>query len=342
MCMYQYHLIQWVLFFYVYCFLGWVWESSFVSIRKMQWVNRGFMHGPFLPIYGCGAITILLATIPVKEQIGLVFLMGMIAATLLEYVTGVLMEYLFHVRYWDYTGKPFQYKGHICLSSSLAWGGFSVLMVNVIHVPIAEVILNISDEIQQFVTFAITIVVVADFTVSFKEALDIRQLLDTLVENNEELKRIQRRIEVLAAFINEDKEQWKTNVTEKLETTKQNVAQKMEKLETTKQNVVQKIEKLETTKQNVAQKMEILKRHYEMQQQDKTDTADTKQHFEELKQFYQRLNMIENEQHFHTKLFAKNYQRAKNIMKRNALVASKKYNEALQEIKEYKELKKRK
>ena len=218
------------------------------------------------------------------------------------------------MRYWDYTGKPFPYKGHICLSSSLAWGGFSVLMVNVIHVPIAEVILNISDEIQQFVTFAITIVVVADFTVSFKEALDIRQLLDTLVENNEELKRIQRRIEVLAACINEDKEQWKTNVTEKLE----------------------------TTKQNVAQKMEILKRHYEMQQQDKTDTADTKQHFEELKQFYQRLNMIENEQHFHTKLFAKNYQRAKNIMKRNALVASKKYNEALQEIKEYKELKKRK
>ena len=48
----QYTLQQWILYFYVYCFLGWIFESCYVSFRKKEWVNRGFLHGPFLPIYG--------------------------------------------------------------------------------------------------------------------------------------------------------------------------------------------------------------------------------------------------------------------------------------------------
>ena len=75
---------QWVLFFFLYSFLGWIWESSFVSIREHRWVNRGFLHGPLLPIYGFGAVSILLFTLPVAQNPLLIFLMGMTGATLLE------------------------------------------------------------------------------------------------------------------------------------------------------------------------------------------------------------------------------------------------------------------
>ena len=105
--MQEYDLSQWVLFFFLYSFLGWIWESCYVSVRKHRWVNRGFMHGPMLPLYGSGAMVVLIVTIPVRDNILLVFLMGMIGATILEYFTGITMERLFHVRYWDYRNLKF-------------------------------------------------------------------------------------------------------------------------------------------------------------------------------------------------------------------------------------------
>ena len=74
---------QWALFFFLYSFLGWVWESCYVSLRQGRWVNRGFLNGPLLPIYGFGAVAILLFTLPVAANPLLVFLMGMTGATLL-------------------------------------------------------------------------------------------------------------------------------------------------------------------------------------------------------------------------------------------------------------------
>ena len=64
-----YSLNQWLLFFFIYCFIGWIWESCYVSVENKKWVNRGFLRGPMLPIYGFGAIIILVATIPVKENL---------------------------------------------------------------------------------------------------------------------------------------------------------------------------------------------------------------------------------------------------------------------------------
>ena len=65
----QYTLQQWILYFYVYCFLGWIFESCYVSFRKKEWVNRGFLHGPFLPIYGSGAVMMLFVSEPFKNNL---------------------------------------------------------------------------------------------------------------------------------------------------------------------------------------------------------------------------------------------------------------------------------
>lgn len=205
--MYNYTVSQWLLFFYIYCFLGWVWESCYVSLENRKWTNRGFMKGPFLPIYGSGAIIILIATIPFKEHLVVVFFMGMIAATLLEYVTGMAMEAIFKVRYWDYSNEKFNVNGHICLKCSLVWGGFSILMVRVIHVPIEHMVFRIPDYVAQILMLIITCIVAADFTNSFRDAIDLKNLLVQMTKNNEELNRIRKRVDVAVAFAQEDKNQ---------------------------------------------------------------------------------------------------------------------------------------
>ena len=197
---YQYTFIQWLLFFFIYCFLGWVWESCYVSIKKREWINRGFLHGPMLPIYGSGAIIVLLCTIGVRDQVILIFIFGMTGATILEYVTGACMERLFRVRYWDYSHMPLNLKGYICLPVSLGWGVLSVLLVRVIHVPIENLVLQIPERIAEVVSVVCSSAFAVDFTLSFSEAMDLRDMLIRLSDSNEKIQRLQKRLEVVSAF----------------------------------------------------------------------------------------------------------------------------------------------
>ena len=200
----HYTMSQWLLFFFTYCFFGWVWESCFVSVRQHRWVNRGFLHGPLLPIYGSGAIIILWATLPVRNSVPLIFVCGMLAATVLEYGTGAAMEALFKVRYWDYSDKPLNLNGHICLFCSLGWGVFSLLLVRVIHPPIEELLLKIPGFLAEPLTLLTTVTFTVDAVQSFNAAMDLRDLLEKLTENNEELRRVQKRLEVYSTFAQEN------------------------------------------------------------------------------------------------------------------------------------------
>ena len=195
-----YTFSQWLLFFYIYCFIGWIWETCYVSVMQAKWVNRGFMRGPFLPIYGSGAIMILSCTLPFRTQAIPVFFFGMISATILEYCTGATMEKLFHVRYWDYTGKPFNLNGHICLVSSLAWGAFSVILTLYGHTPLEGFVLAMNSNLLEFLVFVLTVVISVDMFESVREALNLKEMLLSLEESNAEFRRIQKRIELIQAF----------------------------------------------------------------------------------------------------------------------------------------------
>ena len=189
-----YTLSQWLLFFFLYSFFGWIWESCYVSLREHRWVNRGFMHGPMLPLYGSGAVSVLIITLPVRDNLPLVFIMGMIGATLLEFFTGMVMESLFHVRYWDYSHLKFNVKGYICPVASLCWGVFSIMMVKVVHIPIEEVILKIPMAIADGLAFVLTVVAAVDFTQSFNEAMDMKKMLAQLDETKVQIRKLQERI----------------------------------------------------------------------------------------------------------------------------------------------------
>lgn len=203
----SYSIVQWLFFFYLYCFFGWCFESTYVSLKSRKLVNRGFMRGPFLPLYGSGAIMMLVVSAPFQDNLLLTYIAGVIGATALEYITGVMMEALFKVRYWDYSNQPFNYKGHICLSSSVAWGFLTMLMTRVIHKPIEQFVLAIPMRTLACVTGIMTVYIVADFTLSFKAAMELRDILVRLQKVKEEVERLQRRLDVIIAFNNAEKEQ---------------------------------------------------------------------------------------------------------------------------------------
>lgn len=202
--MYAYTADQWILFFFFYCLCGWVWECCYVSARQKRWVNRGFLYGPVLPIYGFGAVMILLATIPVSEYLLLVYIFGTVSATALEYVTGAVMERLFKVRYWDYSDQVCNLNGYICLSSSVVWGFFAILLVRFIHPPIEHLITRIPMYAASVLALGLIAVFFVDVMKSVRAAMDLREMLEKLTEENEELRRLARRVEVLAAFAEDD------------------------------------------------------------------------------------------------------------------------------------------
>ena len=203
---YSYSLTQWILFFFWYCILGWIWECLFVSVKrawknkKWEFVNRGFLRGPVIPIYGFAAITILLATIQVRENTIAIYVLGALTATLFELVTGTVMERLFKVKYWDYSDMPLNYHGHICLFVSLFWGAFSVLLVRVIHVPVENLLMQVPSFLCEAFAFALMAIFAYDTTTSFNEAMDLREVLESLSENNETVKRLERRFDAIVAF----------------------------------------------------------------------------------------------------------------------------------------------
>lgn len=203
---YSYSLTQWILFFFWYCFLGWIWECLFVSVKrawknkKWEFVNRGFLRGPVIPIYGFAAITILLATIQVRENTIAIYVLGALTATLFEMVTGTVMERLFKVKYWDYSDMPLNYHGHICLFVSLFWGAFSVLLVRIIHVPVENLLMQVPSFLCEAFAFMFMAIFAYDTTVSFNEAMDLREVLESLSENNETVKRLERRFDAIVAF----------------------------------------------------------------------------------------------------------------------------------------------
>ena len=204
--MYHYTFIQWLFFFYFYCFFGWIFESTYVSICKRKFVNRGFMRGPFLPIYGSGAIMMLVVSMPFQDNLILTYLAGCVGATVLELVTGLTMEALFKVRYWDYSNQKFNYKGVICLSSTLAWGFLTLFMTQFLHKIVEALVFRIPAMVVNIVTVVLSVGILIDFTLSFKAALDLRSVLVGLEKVREEMERIQKRLDVIAAVTNDERE----------------------------------------------------------------------------------------------------------------------------------------
>lgn len=195
--------------FFIYSFFGWIYETVLVSFRNKKYVNRGFLNGPIIPIYGFGATIVFLLLYPIKKNIIIIFFGGLTLATILEYITSFIMECLFHAKWWDYSQMRYNIKGRICLSVSLLWGLLSVLMTEVMQPITTYLIKEMPEKIGTIIGYLILSVLFIDFTVTFistlkldKKLADIQKLRQELSDYLEGSKLYETKEEFKAKFEN--------------------------------------------------------------------------------------------------------------------------------------------
>ena len=177
-----------VTYFVIYSFLGWVLESIVRTICEKKIINTGFLIGPFCPIYGFGAIIMILFLSKFENNIILLFLSSLIVLSIWEYIVGVILEKLFKTKYWDYSDHKFNYKGRICLTNSLAWGILGVLFIKYIHPFIQNLIGNINYIIIILISSVIAMILLVDAIISIVKIKNIRATLQKIEKINEQIK----------------------------------------------------------------------------------------------------------------------------------------------------------
>ncbi len=176
-------------YFMIYSFLGWLMESVYVSLHEKKWVNRGFINGPLCPIYGTGALLILLTLSPVSDSIPLLFLGGFVIATVVEYLIGLILEKLFRATWWDYSDKPFNIKGRVCPERSVEWGILTTVVMRVVQPAIAELVLLIPRTWGEFAATLLFAYLAVDAAITVLHILRFNEKLASLSEAHDVLQR---------------------------------------------------------------------------------------------------------------------------------------------------------
>lgn len=159
-------------YFFIYSFLGWLMESTINTVRQKSFINRGFLIGPYCPIYGVGMCGIYLFCFPLRDHLLFVFLSGIFLATLLEYLTGTLMEKLFHAKWWDYSRFKYNLHGQICLHISFAWGVLSLIFIAYIHPIIMTSVRHLQKPLGSIILLILCCIFLIDFIYSIYTILN--------------------------------------------------------------------------------------------------------------------------------------------------------------------------
>lgn len=167
-------LVQFV-YFVLYSFLGWVCETIYCSIDDKKFVNRGFLNGPFCPIYGTGALLVIDIFMKYKDDLLVLFILSVVITSIVEYITSYLLEKIFNLQLWDYSTYSFNLNGRVCLKNSFLFGVLAILAVEVIH-PAVEGFLSRLPA-WFLITFTGTLVVyfICDVVITVKALIQINK-----------------------------------------------------------------------------------------------------------------------------------------------------------------------
>ena len=170
-------LVYYFICFFVFSVVGYICEVTYVYICNKKLVNRGFLHGPYIPIYGNGAIFITLALGQCKNVI-LVFLGSMLICSILEYVTSYVMEVIFHNRWWDYSKQKFNINGRVCLKNALLFGIGAIAIVYLLNPIFNKFYYMIDFKILKYICLGLMFIMGLDFVISFSEAIKLSTMMD--------------------------------------------------------------------------------------------------------------------------------------------------------------------
>ncbi len=245
----HYSVYQLLMLFLVYSFLGWCVEVSFVAVTTGRVVNRGFLNGPVCPIYGVGMLGALLLLEPVSDNLVLLFILGMLLCTLVELIGGWILERAFHTRWWDYTDKPFNLGGYVCLGFSIMWGFAVTFAVRLIHPLIFSLVCWLPHLVGWILIGVLYVLFLIDFVLTLITVIGLRKQLG-------ELERVGQALHTVGDTISDRLGNSALAADAKLENAKiagqERMAESKEKLELAKENSK---EKLELAKENSQKKL---------------------------------------------------------------------------------------
>lgn len=217
-----------ILFFTCYSVMGWMCETVYCSVLQRQLVNRGFLNGPVCPIYGFGAMFVIWFLLPVQDSWILVFLLGMVMTSTLEYLTSVVMEKLFHARWWDYSAHKFNINGRVCLLNSTLFGLLSLVLMEWVHPFVREYVFRVPPFTALVLAWTFVAAFAADSAATVHTMLTLNGKLAQLRALAEELKysseakkwyyehRIHETLEALHNQLAEDKTDFAERTRERL------------------------------------------------------------------------------------------------------------------------------
>jgi uncharacterized membrane protein len=182
-------MIRGIFYFMVYGFCGWVMECCYVRAGGGVWINRGFLHGPFIPLYGAGA----LLTIYVLQKAGrhpvLILLMAFIFLSILEYIVGWGLEKLFRTKWWDYSKRRFNIQGRVCLRNSCYWGVLGLFLMEVAQPWLEWLVREIPPEALRLAAGIFLLYFILDSAASIRRAADFNRILQELEVFGEKIQR---------------------------------------------------------------------------------------------------------------------------------------------------------
>lgn len=181
-------LITLFLYFIAYSFLGWCFETAYCSLVERRWVARGFLYGPICPIYGVGALLMILFFTPLTGSLPLFYLTATLVMSAWEYLVGWLLEVTTHIKYWDYSDKPFNLQGRICLPVSLCWGALSYLTIFFIHPHVAGWVVRLGAGPRYILFGSLSTLFLTDILTTLRRLAMTARLMTRLEAAAQELK----------------------------------------------------------------------------------------------------------------------------------------------------------
>ena len=162
--------------FWFFSILGWILEVIAFSVMDKKLVNRGFLIGPYCPIYGFGAL-IMLTLSPYKDQLFVCFILALTLCSTLEYFASYLMEKLFKIRWWDYSNDAFNINGRICLRNAIAFGALGVIFTRFLYPWYLDITDKISDNVLLIIAIIVGVITLIDLVVSFNAMNSIKNII---------------------------------------------------------------------------------------------------------------------------------------------------------------------
>lgn len=177
-------IIDCVILFFIYSVLGWIVEVIDVFIKTHKLSNRGFLIGPYLPIYGSGCILIIILLNNQTNDLISLFLKSMIICSILEYFTSYIMEKIFKTRWWDYSDRKYNINGRICLVNMFFFGILGCILLYIINPLFTSFLLMINSNIRYILGIIIIIIFIVDFIISFKIIFNISKVVKSVAKDS--------------------------------------------------------------------------------------------------------------------------------------------------------------